>query len=421
MAPKQRSPAMEILAALDADPALIEHYDPNEIETIPLALIQARLIELGLRPTIPLRLHRLILEPMPSPAADVLRVLADDVDSLQLQRVEVRPLAEVTACLQRRGTNYGPGVAAIIDFVGERASASVGLDQSKVSSIKSAKLQSRKSIFLASIGLAVTATAAVAATVGFFVTREARQDKVIAAQRYEIQELGDQVQGLKTRLKEIGADDFISLTMWVPLSNPLAGRTWPVQSDDRTASAAGVGVAPAAQDRDSAIIAQKAVLTEGGAQFVGSAVWRTISVASDQEQKPDVVVRAEIEIPDRFSIRWSLWRNTLEIAFTLPHEFPHFDISNVPGILMKYDEATHGVPLNGTGDKVGNNLFLIRLSSTEIDMQRNVELLRERSWFDIPIVYGDGARAIVALEKGASGEQAFENAFMRWGDAKDGK
>jgi hypothetical protein len=99
MAPKQRSAAKEILAALDADPALIEHYDPTEIEAIPLASIQARLIELGLRPTIPLRLQRLILESMPSPAEDVLRVLADDVDCFQPQRVEERPLVQVTACL----------------------------------------------------------------------------------------------------------------------------------------------------------------------------------------------------------------------------------------------------------------------------------------------------------------------------------
>jgi hypothetical protein len=37
------------------------------------------------------------------------------------------------------------------------------------------------------------------------------------------------------------------------------------------------------------------------------------------------------------------------------------------------------------------------------DMQRNVELLRELSWFDIPIVYDDGHQAIIAVEKGASG------------------
>jgi uncharacterized protein len=246
MAPKQRGAAKEILSALDADPALMEHYDPNEIEAIPLASIQARLVELGLTPAIPVRLQRFISESMPSPAADILRVLADDVDCMQPQNVEARPLAEVTACLQRRGINYRPGVAAIIDFVGELACDRAEFDQTKVCSIKSAKLRGRKPVFLAPIGLAATATAAVAAMVGFFVTQEARQDKVIAEQRYEIQELGHQVQGLKARLKEMGVDDFISLTTRVPLSNPLEDRMWPPQSGNRNAWAAAVGVTPEA-------------------------------------------------------------------------------------------------------------------------------------------------------------------------------
>jgi hypothetical protein len=245
MAPKQRSAAKEILSALDADPALMEHYDPNEIEAIPLASIQTRLVELGLMPAIPVRLQRLISESMPSPAADILRVLADDVDCMQPQNVEARPLAEVTACLQRRGTNYRPGVAAIIDFVGELACDRADFDQTRVCSIKSAKMRGRKSLVLAPIGLAATTTAAVAAMVGFFVTQEAPQDKVIAEQRYEIQELGHQVQGLKARLKEMGVDDFISSMTRVPLSNPLEDRTWPPQSGDRNAWAAAGGAAPA--------------------------------------------------------------------------------------------------------------------------------------------------------------------------------
>src|SRR5258707_4937128 len=211
MAPKLRSAAKEILLALDADPALIEHYDPNEIEAIPLAAIQARLVELGLMPTMPVKLRRILLESTPSPAADVLRVLADDFECVQPQDIEAYPLDEVTACLQRGGINYRAGVAAIIDFVGERAADSVGLgkDRAKLGSIKSATLRSRKSLFLVTIGLAAAATAAAAATVGFFVTRETRQEAVIADQQYEIQELSAQGQRLKPRLQELrtGADD----------------------------------------------------------------------------------------------------------------------------------------------------------------------------------------------------------------------
>jgi hypothetical protein len=34
-------------------------------------------------------------------------------------------------------------------------------------------------------------------------------------------------------------------------------------------------------------------------------------------------------------------------------------------------------------------------------VQRNVQLLKDRSWFDIPIVYTNGGRAILAMEKKA--------------------
>jgi hypothetical protein len=162
-----------------------------------------------------------------------------------------------------------------------------------------------------------------------------------------------------------------------------------------------------------------------GTQFVGTAVWRTERVAPGPGQQPDVVVRAEIEIPEqKVQVRMSLRRNddkqlpashTVEIVFTLPPDFLHGGISNIPGMLMKQGETTRGVPLNGVAVKVTTNFFLIGLSSVDADMLRNVQLLRERSWFDIPVVYSDRKRAIIGIEKGIPGERAFAEAFAMWG------
>jgi len=182
---------------------------------------------------------------------------------------------------------------------------------------------------------------------------------------------------------------------------------------------------------EGALVAQKVVLYEedqsnpNGMQFVGSAVWRTERVAPGPGQTPDAVVRAEIEIPEqKISLRWSLRRNedkqlpashTIEIMFTLPADYPHGGISTIPGVLMKQGETTRGIPLVGGAVKVTTNFFLIGLSSVDADMQRNIQLLKERSWFDIPVVYGDGKRAIIAIEKGTPGERAFTDAFAAWG------
>jgi hypothetical protein len=120
---------------------------------------------------------------------------------------------------------------------------------------------------------------------------------------------------------------------------------------------------------------------------------------------------------------WSLRRNTdkalpashtIEVMFSLPPDFSSGGIADVRGILMKQAEQARGVPLSGLGVKVTNNFFLIGLSSTEDEMKRNSELLRDRGWFDVPIIYTNGRRAILALEKGNPGERAFGDAFAAW-------
>jgi hypothetical protein len=141
---------------------------------------------------------------------------------------------------------------------------------------------------------------------------------------------------------------------------------------------------------------------------------------------PELVIKAEVDIPERhMRMVWSLRRNTdkalpashtIEIMFTLPADFPEGAINNVPGVLMKQNEQTRGVPLAGLAVKVTNGFFLIGLSSVEVDRQRNIQLLKDRDWFDVPIVYTSGKRAILAVEKGQPGERAFEEAFRAWGE-----
>ena len=207
---------------------------------------------------------------------------------------------------------------------------------------------------------------------------------------------------------------------------PTASRA--VDSGARPKIADRIGASPV---DDGAPVAQKVVLYEedpndaAGKRYVGTAVWRLESVPPAAGKPPDLAIRADIEIPEqKISARWSLRRNddkslpashTVEVMFTLPPDFPHKGITNIPGVLMKQSESTRGVPLAGLAVKVTNNFFLIGLSSAEGDQQRNIQLLKERSWFDVPLVYDDGRRAIIAIEKGTPGERAFAKVFEAWG------
>jgi len=179
-------------------------------------------------------------------------------------------------------------------------------------------------------------------------------------------------------------------------------------------------------------VAQRVVLYDEdpsdpkGKQYVGSVIWRTEQIKASGNQKADIGVRADIEIPDRkFKMTMSFRHNTdtsmpashtAELTFNLPADFSGGGVSNVPGILMKSNEQARGTPLAGVAVKVTDGFFLVGLSNVDADRSRNLQLLKERSWFDVPLVYVNQRRAIIAIEKGAPGERAFNDAFAAWGE-----
>lgn len=209
--------------------------------------------------------------------------------------------------------------------------------------------------------------------------------------------------------------------------------TAPAQKDAKSTSA---DTRPKIPDRvgqasQVAPVAQRVVLYDEdpsepqGKQYNGTVVWRVENVPGGPNQPEDLAIRAEVEIPDRkLKMSFLLRRNadtslpashTAELTFTLPPDFDGGGVANVPGVLMKQNEQARGTALAGLAVKVTDGFFLIGLSNVEADRQRNVQLLKERAWFDVPMVYNNQRRAILAVEKGSPGERAFAEAFSAWG------
>jgi hypothetical protein len=199
----------------------------------------------------------------------------------------------------------------------------------------------------------------------------------------------------------------------------------PASGQDTAQPSTGAGTGQVAAVAQRVVLYEEDPADPQGKRYVGSAIWRTEQITPSPGATPDLAVRADLEIPERrITMTFSLRRNsdqalpashTIEVTFNLPADFPFGGISNVPGILMKQAEQTRGAPLAGLAVKVTSGFFLVGLSAVEADMQRNLQLLKERAWFDVPIVYNNGRRAILALEKGNPGERAFEEAFRAWG------
>lgn len=210
------------------------------------------------------------------------------------------------------------------------------------------------------------------------------------------------------------------------------------KSSDRVTQAAGdpsrrPATAPTSPRNPNAATTQRAFLYEesqGNAQqlqqFEGTVTWKTETVNGGPGQPPDIGIRADIQIPERkIGVSFTLRRNldqtlpashTIEISFNLPQDFPYGGISNVPGVRVKQTEQAQGAPLAGLSVRVSPTYFLVGLSAVPADQQRNLQLLQTRPWIDIPIVYTNNKRAILAFEKGPVGEQAFQDAFSAWGE-----
>ena len=215
------------------------------------------------------------------------------------------------------------------------------------------------------------------------------------------------------------------------------------KSSPRTAVQSGTGsetgARPKITDRvgqsDSsqqvAQVAQRAILYEEdssdpqGKQSVGTVGWRLDQVAASPKQKPDTAIKADVELPDRkMKVAVTIMRNTdpsmpatshtMEIVFSVGPDFGT-TIANVPGVYAKSPDQPRGTPLAATSVKVQDGYFLIGLSNVDVDRARNIQVLKERSSLDIPIVYGNGKRAILSIEKGSPGERTFNEAFSAWG------
>jgi hypothetical protein len=175
-------------------------------------------------------------------------------------------------------------------------------------------------------------------------------------------------------------------------------------------------------DRQDAVLFEEDPDNPTGQSIPGFVIWRT--ELADASTKADVALRADVEIPDRqMKITMMIRRNTdqtlpashtVQISFTLPSDFAGAGIERVPGMLVKSTEKARGAALASASAKISDSAFLIGLSNVDADRTRNLQLLRERAWIDLPIVYASRRRAILAIEQTSLRHKPLETAFGFW-------
>ena len=156
--------------------------------------------------------------------------------------------------------------------------------------------------------------------------------------------------------------------------------------------------------------------------ILGTVVWRVDNVSNGPDEPLRMAVRAEVDIPDaNLKADMTLQKNfdsslpashTIKLNFAVPATSPLANIKQV-SVLLRREDTPMGEALKGITVPVTENSFLIGLSRGDGEAS-NLDLLRSREWFDIPIVLADGHIAKLTFEKGPSGRSAIDDAMASW-------
>lgn len=158
--------------------------------------------------------------------------------------------------------------------------------------------------------------------------------------------------------------------------------------------------------------------------FIGNVVWRLDNVSRGPGQPLAVGVRAEIDLPDaKLKAVMLIQKNTddtLPASHTIELRFMPADNSPIPAIAqiqtpqLRREDVAAGDPLTGVPTPILRNFFLIGLTRGSVVETRNVELMRNRGWFDVPMLLSDQRIAKITFEKGSAGERIINEAFDAW-------
>lgn len=161
--------------------------------------------------------------------------------------------------------------------------------------------------------------------------------------------------------------------------------------------------------------------------YVGSVIWRIDSVPTGAGRPLGTAVHADVDIPDaKVRMTLDIQKNedaslpashTINVGFNiLPgSEIP--SVKQIYGIQMRREDSSNGDALAGIPVQITDSLYLIGLARGDLE-SRNVELLKNRGWLDVPLALTNGRVAKFSLEKGVSGERVIADAIAAWNQEK---
>ncbi|TAL82751.1 MAG: hypothetical protein EPN75_01900 [Beijerinckiaceae bacterium] len=212
-------------------------------------------------------------------------------------------------------------------------------------------------------------------------------------------------------------------------ANTAAAGAAPASAAAPTAAAAAPAVKPPSAGQTIAVTHRAALLVAVPNEptkpkvYVGTVVWRLDNVSAGPGQPLGTAVHAEINVPDdKMKVSLTLARNTdpsldvshtITVVFNVQPDSPTGGIKQINAPQLRADDTAYGQSLAGVPVPIMANSFLIGLTRGDSE-KTNLDLIKQRAWFDIPILLSNGSIAKLTFEKGVSGTRVIDEAIAAW-------
>jgi hypothetical protein len=199
----------------------------------------------------------------------------------------------------------------------------------------------------------------------------------------------------------------------------------PVAETPPAATPAAEGAIPVGQ---KAIFYEERTSAADGSAQTGAVVWSAVRESPGNDRPPEPAIRGDLTIPDLgIVVTITIRRNAdttlpashiMELVTAVPDGFAGGSIDQVQRVNFKPSEENAGSSLSAVPVKVADNYFLVAMDNASPDsIERNLQLMRDQDWIDIPVVYRTGRRALFTMEKGLIGDTVFKEVLDAWAAA----
>jgi len=179
---------------------------------------------------------------------------------------------------------------------------------------------------------------------------------------------------------------------------------------------------PALQQAQLTVLCEKRSDTHCDESFAGSTKWSTERLPVGADQKQQVALRADVEIPSRgVTMKWLMYPNddktwpashVVEIRLGLPSELLVAD--PIAAVFAANSALGVGDSLGTVSKTIDDRSFIVGLQPTA---GRNLKLIQAHCWIVVSVIHGFvHPRLDISMEKGKAGARAFADAFAAWGD-----